>query len=42
MNKRTTQFEHINDEDVIDKAYLNEKLLKRNGHLSILKKLQRV
>ena len=32
----TTNFEAVNDEDVINKAYLDEKLLKINGHLSLL------
>ena len=36
--KITTNFEPINDEDVINKGYLDEKLLKLNGHLSKLEK----
>ena len=36
--KVTTNFEPINDEDVINKGYLDEKLLKINGHLSKLEK----
>ena len=36
--KITTNFEPINNEDVINKAYLDEKLLKLNGHLSLLEK----
>ena len=33
--KITTDFEPINNEDVINKAYLDEKLFKINGHLQI-------
>ena len=36
--KLTTIFEPIKNEDVINKAYLDEKLLKKNGQLSILEK----
>ena len=36
--KITTDFESINNEDVIHKVYLDEKLIKRNGHLSLLEK----
>ena len=36
--KITTNFNAINDEDVINKGYLDEKLLKINGHLSKLEK----
>ena len=36
--KITTHFEPVNDEDVINKGYLDEKLLKTIGHLSILEK----
>ena len=36
--KITTNFEAVNDENVITKGYLDEKLLKINGHLSKLKK----
>ena len=36
--KITTNFEPVNDEDVINKAYLDEKLLKINAHLSKLEK----
>ena len=36
--KIITNFEPINNEDVISKAYLDEKLLKINGHLSLLEK----
>ena len=32
--KRTTHFEAVIDEDVINKAYLEEKLSKIDGHLS--------
>ena len=36
--KLTTNFEPIDNNDVINKAYLDEKLLKINGHLSKLEK----
>ena len=36
--KITTTFEAVNDEDVINKGFLDEKLLKINGHLSNLEK----
>ena len=36
--KLTTNFEPVDDSDVINKAYLNEKLIKINGHLSKLEK----
>ena len=36
--KITTNFRHVDDLDVINKAYLEEKLLKINGHLSKLEK----
>ena len=36
--KKTTNFEAVDDEDVINKGYLDEKLLKINGHLSKLEK----
>ena len=32
--KLTTNFEPIDNEDVVNKSYLDEKLLKINGHLS--------
>ena len=32
--KLTTNFEHIDDSDVINKGYLDSKLLKIDGHLS--------
>ena len=32
--KITTKFEPVNDEDVINKAYLDEKLKKIDGHIS--------
>ena len=32
--KITTKFEHIDNSDVINKGYLDEKLLKIDGHLS--------
>ena len=36
--KITTNFEPVNDSDVINKAYIDEKLLRGNGHLSKLEK----
>ena len=36
--KITTNFEANDDKDVINKDYLDDKLLKRNGHLSKLEK----
>ena len=36
--KITTNFEPVNNPDVINKGYLDEKLLKINGHLSKLEK----
>ena len=36
--KLTTNFEPVDDLDVINKAYLDEKLLKIDGHISKLKK----
>ena len=36
--KITTNFDAVNDEDVINKGFLDEKLLKLNGHLSKLEK----
>ena len=36
--KLTTNFEPVNNEDVINKAYLDEKLIKINGHISKLEK----
>ena len=36
--KITTNFEAVNDEDIINKGYLDDKLLKINGHLSKLEK----
>ena len=36
--KITTNFEAVDDEDVINKAYLDSKLLKLDGHLSKLEK----
>ena len=36
--KITTNFEAVDDPDVINKAHLDEKLLKINGHLSKLVK----
>ena len=34
----TTNFELVDNEDVINKAYLDEKLNKRNGHISFIEK----
>ena len=39
VEKITTDSEPINEEDVINKGYLDEKLLKLNGHLSFLEKI---
>ena len=36
--KLTTKFEPVDDLDVINKTYLDSKLLKRDGHLSKLEK----
>ena len=36
--KITTNFKPINDEDVINKSFLDDKLLEINGHLSRLEK----
>ena len=36
--KITTNFEPVNDKDVINKAYLDEKLKKIDGHISYLEK----
>ena len=36
--KKTTNFETVNNEDVVNKSFLDEKLLKINGHLSKLEK----
>ena len=36
--KLTTAFEPTDNSDVINKGYLNEKLLKINGHLSSLER----
>ena len=38
MKKKTTNFEAVNDEDVINKSFLDGKLLKTNAHLSKLEK----
>ena len=38
MKKITTNFETSNNEDVINRAHLDEKLFKINGHLSVLEK----
>ena len=39
--KTTTIFEAVNDDDVINKGYLDEKNLKIRGHLSLFKKIKR-
>ena len=36
--KLSTDFETVDDKDVINKGYLDEKLIKINGHFSKLKK----
>ena len=36
--KITTNFEDVNNEDVINKSFLDEKFIKINGHLSKLEK----
>ena len=36
--KKATNFEPVNDEDVINKAYLDEKLYKIDGHISYIEK----
>ena len=36
--KLTTNFEPVDDSDVINKAYLDSKLIKIDGHISYLKK----
>ena len=36
--KITTNFKAVNDEDVINKCYLDEKLKKINGHISYIEK----
>ena len=36
--KITTKFKAVDDEDVINKAYLDEKLIKIDGHISYLEK----
>ena len=36
--KITTNFEPVNDEDVINKGYLDEELKKTNGHIAYLEK----
>ena len=36
--KITTNFDAVNDEDVINKGFLDEKLIKINGHLSKVEK----
>ena len=36
--KITTNFEAVNDKDVINKAYLDDKLKKIDGHISYIEK----
>ena len=36
--KITTNFKAVDESDVLNKTYLDEKLLKINGHLSFLEK----
>ena len=36
--KLTTNFEPVDNEDVINKGYLDEKLIKMNGHISKMEK----
>ena len=36
--KITTNFKAVNDEDVVNKSYLDSKLLKIDGHISKLEK----
>ena len=36
--KKTTNFKSVNDEDVINKAYLDEKLLRIDNQISISEK----
>ena len=36
--KKTTNFELVNNDDVINKAYLEEKVTKIHGHLSLSEK----
>ena len=38
IKKITTNFEAVDDSNVINKAYLDSKLLKKDGHLSKLEK----
>ena len=38
MKKKTTHFEAADNEDVINKGYLDEKMIKINGHLSKIEK----
>ena len=40
--KITTSFEATDDSDVLNKGYLDSKLLKRDGHLSKIEKEQRI
>ena len=38
VEKITTNFEAVNDEDVMNKAYLDDKLKKIDGHISYIEK----
>ena len=38
MKKITTNFEPVNNEDVKNKTYLEEKIFKINGHISFVEK----
>ena len=38
MKKKSTNFKAVNDEGVINKGYLDEELLKKDGHLSLSEK----
>ena len=38
MKKTTTNFKTVNDSDVENKAYLDKRLLKIDGHLSLSEK----
>ena len=40
--KLTTNFKPTNDEDVINKSFLDEKLLKKRSLIKIRKRLQRI
>ena len=40
--KKTTNFEPIDNEDVINKTYLDEKLKKIDGHISYFETLRKI